>query len=247
MDHHTVAAVSITGTCLDVLGSLYLAYDLLGGQHGPLRLLTRAVTYSIIFGIGYGLGLGLFFGLTSGIATGITLSIELNRAARGLDHYSLPWEALFSAIRGFAFGAGLYRSLGLEFAIAFGTLITLGQVFAYSRGMRPAIDYVASRRTRLSRRQFRGTVVRTIGYIATALICGALVHRADHAWSFAIRVGLVTGLVTGVGVTVNPYIEYYADHLPERRLGAFGIALILCGFAMQSFQYWLALFDVRLT
>jgi hypothetical protein len=247
MDHHTVAAVSITGTCLDVLGSLYLAYDLLGGQHGPLRLLTRAVTYSIVFGIGYGLGLGLFFGLASGIATGITLSIELNRAARGLDHYSLPWEALFSAVRGFAFGAGLYRSLGLEFAIAFGTLITLGQVFAYSRGMRPAIDYVASRRTRLSRRQFRGTIVRTIGYIATALICGALVHRADHAWSFAIRVGLVTGLVTGVGVTVNPYIEYYADHLPERRLGAFGIALILCGFAMQSFQYWLALFDVRLT
>ena len=70
MDHHTAAAVSITGTCLDVLGSLYLAYDLLGGQHGSLRLLTRAVTYSIVFGIGYGLGLGLFFGLASGIATG---------------------------------------------------------------------------------------------------------------------------------------------------------------------------------
>src|SRR5437588_8187308 len=62
MDHHTVAAVSITGTCLDVLGSLYLAYDLLGGQHGPLRLLTRAVTYSIVFGVGYGIGLGFFFG-----------------------------------------------------------------------------------------------------------------------------------------------------------------------------------------
>src|SRR5208282_5165315 len=73
MDHHTVAAVSITGSCLDVLGSLYLAYDLLGGQHGPLRLLTRAVTYSIVFGIGYGIGLGLFFGLVSGIATGITV------------------------------------------------------------------------------------------------------------------------------------------------------------------------------
>jgi len=56
MDHHTVAAISITGTCLDVLGSLYLAYDLLGGQHGPLRLLTRAVTYALVFGIGYGLG-----------------------------------------------------------------------------------------------------------------------------------------------------------------------------------------------
>src|SRR6202451_2225884 len=148
MDHHTLAAVSITGTCLDVLGSLYLAYDLLGGQHGPLRLLTRAVTYSIVFGIGSGLGLGFFFGLAAGIATGITLSIEFNRAARGLDHYSLPWEASFSTIRGFAFGAGLYRILGLEFALAFGILITVGQLFAYSRGMRPDIDYVASRRPR---------------------------------------------------------------------------------------------------
>ena len=247
MDHHTVAAVSITGTCLDVLGTLYLAYDLLGGQHGPLRLLTRAVTYSVVFGVGYGLGLGLFFGLAAGIATGITLAIEYSRAARGLNHYSLPWEALFSAIRGFAFGAGLYRTLGFGFAIAFASLITVGQVFAYSRGMRPALDYEASRRPRLTRRQFWGTVVRTAGYIATALICSTFIRHVDHAWLFAIRVGLVTGIVTGIGATVNPYIEYYADNLPERRLGVFGIGLILCGFALQSFQYWLALFDVRLT
>ena len=247
MDHHTVALVSITGTCLDVLGSLYLAYDLLGGQHGPLRLLTRAVTYSVVFGIGYGLGLGLFFGLASGIATGITLAIELSRAARGLDHYSLPWEGLFSAIRGLAFGAGLYRTLGFGFAIAFAILITVGQVLAYSRGMRPALDYEASRHPRLTRRHFWGIVVRTVGYMVTALICSAFIHHVDHAWSFAIRVGLVTGIVTGVGVTFNPYIEYYADNLPERRLGAFGIALIFCGFALQSLQYWLSLLDVHLT
>ncbi len=247
MDHHTVAAISITGTSLDVIGCLYLAYDLLGGQHGPLRLLTRAVTYAIVFGIGYGIGLGLVFGLAAGIATGITLAIEFSRAARGLDHYGLVWEGLFSAIRGIGFGAGLYRTVGLEFSVAFAVLITIGQIFAYSRGMRPAMDYVASRRPRLTRRQFWGTVVRTVGYIATALICSVLVHHFDHAWSFAIRVGLTTGIVTGIGQTVNPYIEYYADNLPERRLGVFGIGLILCGFALQSLQYWLALFDVRLT
>jgi hypothetical protein len=247
VNHHTVAIVSITGTCLDVLGSLYLAYDLLGGQHGPLRLLTRAVTYSVVFGIGYGLGLGLFFGLASGIATGITLSIEFSRAARGLDHYSLLWEGLFSAIRGFAFGAGLYRVVGFGFAIAFAILITVGQVFAYARGMRPAIDYAASRRPRMTRRLFWGTVVRTVGYTATALVCSFFIRHLDQAWYFAIRVGLVTGVVTGVGVTINPYIEYYADNLPERRLGVFGIGLILCGFALQSLQYWLALFDVHLT
>jgi len=247
MDHHTVAAISITGTCLDVLGSLYLAYDLLGGQHGPLRLLTRAVTYSVVFGIGYGLGLGLFFGLASGIATGLTISIELNRAARGLNHYSLPWEGFFSAIRGIGFAAGLYRTVGLGFAVTFAILITAGQVLAYSRGMRPAIDYAANRRPRLTKRQFWGTVIRTIGYIATALICSTFIQHVNHAWLFAIRVGVVTGIVTAVGATINPYIEYYADNLPERRLGVLGIGLILCGFTLQSIQYWLALFDVRLT
>jgi hypothetical protein len=247
MDHHTVAAVSITGTCLDVLGSLYLAYDLLGGQHGPLRLLTRAVTYSIVFGLGYGLGLGLFFGLAAGIATGITLSIEFNRAARGLDHYSSPWEAFFSAVRGLGFGAGLYPIVGFGFALSFAVLITLGQMFAYSRGMRPAMEYVATRRPSITRRQLVGTLVRTIGYIVTALVCSTFIHHLEHPWSFAIRVGIVTGFATGVGTTVYPYIEYFADNLPERRLGVFGIVLILCGFALQSLQYWFALFDVHIT
>src|SRR2546426_8810592 len=203
MDHHTVAAISITGTCLDVLGSLYLAYDLLGGQHGPLRLLTRAVTYSVVFGIGYGLGLGLFFGLASGIATGVTLSVEFSRAARGLDHYSLLWEGLFSAIRGCAFGAGLYRILGFGFAIAFAILITVGQVFAYSRGMRPAMDYAASRRPRLTRRQFWGTVVRSEEHTSELqspcnLVCRLLLEKKKKELTHHIRNTLPTQLVISI-------------------------------------------------
>ena len=242
-----MAAVSIAGTCLDVIGSLYLAYDLLGGQHGPLRLLTRAMTYSIVFGVGYGLGLGWFFGLASGVASGVTIAIELNRAARGLDHYSLWWEGWFSAIRGIAFGACLWRNLGLEFAAAFAVLLTLGQIFAYSRGIRPAMDYAATGRPRITRRHAWAILVRTVGYTATALLCSALVQHVDHAWAFAIRVGLVIGVVTGVGGAVVPLIEYFADNLPERRLGAFGIVLILCGFALQSFQYWVVVLNVRVT
>ena len=246
MDHHLLAAICIAGTILDVLGSLYLAYDLLGGQHGPLRLLTRAMTYSLVFGAGYGIGLGLLFGLATGIATGVTMAIELNRAARGLGHHPMPWEAFFSAVRGAAFGVGLYGTAGLHYAVAFASLITLGQILAYSRGMRPAMDYSAARRPRITGRQFRGTVIRTVGYIVTAMVCSAFVHHVEHPWHFAIRVGLVTGVVTGIGVTVNPFIEYYADSLPERRLGVFGVALMFCGFALQSMQYWLALFDVRI-
>jgi hypothetical protein len=247
MDHHTVAATSLAGICLDVLGGLYLAYDLLGGQHGPLRLLTRMVTYSIVFGIGYGLGLGLFFGIASGIATGITVAIELQRTSRGLDHYPLSWEILFTSIRSLAFGAGLYRTLGLEYALAFSILSIAGQVLAYTRGMRPSLDYSTSRRPRLTRRQFWGSVIRTVGYIAAALLCSAVVRHVDHPWVLAIRLGLVTGVVTAVGITVNPFIEYYADNLPERRMGVFGIFLVFCGFLLQSLQYWVAILDVPVT
>jgi hypothetical protein len=45
IDKHTLAPISIVGSSLDVLGALCLAYDLLGGEHGPLRTVTRAVTY----------------------------------------------------------------------------------------------------------------------------------------------------------------------------------------------------------
>src|SRR5258708_12779919 len=83
--------------------------------------------------------------------------------------------------------------------------------------------------------------------MVTALICSAFIHHVDHAWSFAIRVGLVIGIVTGVGATLNPYIEYYPDNLPERRLGVFGIGLFLCGFTLHSLHYWLPYFDFPLT
>lgn len=199
--------MAISISCLNVLGTLYLAYDLLGGQHGPLRLLSGAVAYSIIFGIGYGLGLGVFFGLAARIATDITMSVELNRAARGLDHYSLVREGFFSAIRGLAFGVGLYRVLGLEFASVFALLIALVQVFAYSRGMRPPLDHVSSCHHRLTAGQCWGTVVRTAGYTVTASLCSPLVHHVDRTWPFAIRMGLVTALVTGVRITLNPFIE----------------------------------------
>jgi hypothetical protein len=244
VDHYTVAVISIAGICLDVLGGLYLAYDLLGGQHGPLRVLTRVVTYSLVFGIGYGLGLGLFFGIISGLATGITVALELNRTASEKGHYSLPWESVLSGIRAIAFGAGLYRIAGLQFAIAFAALITAGQVIAYCRGMRPGLDYSASRRVRLTARQFRGAILRTVGYIAAAILCSAWFGSVEHPWRFAARLGLVTGLVTAIGTLVNPYIEYYADKLPERRLGVFGIGLLLCGFALQSVQYWVVILDV---
>jgi hypothetical protein len=247
MDHHTVAAVAIAGSCLDVLGSLYLAYDLLGGPHGPLRLLTRAVTYSILFGLGYGFGLGLIFGVASGLALGVTIAFELNRTSRRNDHYSLPWEAFFSLIRASAFSAALYPQVGIRFALVYCVLLTGGQVAAYARGVRPSLLYTVPRGPKFNRVFYKSALTRTAGYIVAALLCSSLVRHVDHPWLFATRLGVVTGLITSVGMAFSPHIEYYADNLPQRRMGVFGVALMFCGFALQSLQYWLTVFDVRVT
>ncbi len=246
MDHHTIATLSLAGVCLDLLGGLYLAYDLLGGQHGPLRLVTKMVTYSIVFGAGFGLGLGIAFGVLSGIASGVTVAIELQRTARDGGHYSLWWEAFFSVLRGLAFGAGLSLLAGVRVGALFGVLMAVGQTMAYMRGMRPGVDYEAARRTRITPRQAWGTAIRVVATTAAAFLCCAWAH-IEHPWALAIRVGLVTGLVTAAGTAVNPLIEYYADNLPERRMGVFGVWLVLIGFVMQSFQYWVTLLDVKVT
>src|SRR5215469_533209 len=99
IDKHTLALVSIVGSSLDVLGALYLAYDLLGGEHGPLRTLTRGVTYGVLFGTGYGLALGPVFGLASGAAHGITLAWEYSRASRGAPRPGVLLDAVSSGIR----------------------------------------------------------------------------------------------------------------------------------------------------
>lgn len=247
MDHHTVAAIAIAGSCLDVLGSLYLAYDLLGGPHGPLRLLTRAVTYSILFGLGYGLGLGLLFGVVAGPAIGVTFALELNRTAKRQDHYPLAWEGFFSALRACAFSSALYPQVGLDFAVVYAILLTAGQLVQYSRGVRPSMRFTIAAKPRLTRVLLASTAMRTLGYLAAALVCSFFVQHVDHPWLFATRIGVVTGLVTGAGMTLSPHVEYYADHIPQRRMGVVGVGLMFCGFALQSVQYWLAIFDVRLT
>ena len=98
MNHHTLAIISIVGSCLDLLGALYLAYDLLGGEHGPLRAVSRGVTYGTIFALGYGIPLGPVFGIACGLTHGITLAWEFSAASRGLRYPGFWHDAAASAI-----------------------------------------------------------------------------------------------------------------------------------------------------
>src|SRR5207245_2341385 len=130
LDKHTLALISIVGSSLDVLGALYLAYDLLGGEHGPLRTLTRGVTYGALFGGGCGLALGPVFGLATGATHGITLAWEFSRASRGGPKPGFWYDTAMSAIRGVGFALGAAYPYGGAFGAAFGALSTLGQIVA---------------------------------------------------------------------------------------------------------------------
>src|SRR5579863_4368352 len=245
IDRHTLALISIVGNCLDVLGALYLAYDLLGGEHGPLRTLTRAVTYGALFGTGFGLALGPFFGLASGAAHGITLAWEYSRASRHEPQPGLWLDAAMSAIRGCGFAVGASYSFGAAFGITFGVLSTIGQVVAYRFGIRPTVDYKPATRARLTRFQVLSALNRAVGYMIAGYISSLVAHNAAHAIAVGLKAGLAIGLVTVIIGSCTPFVEWAADHVPERRMGVLGVGLILIGFTLQSVQYWLTLLDVN--
>ena len=245
VDKHTLALISIIGSSLDVLGALYLAYDLLGGEHGPLRTLTRAVTYGVLFGIGYGIALGPVFGLASGSMHGVTLAWEFSRVSRHEPQPGFWLDAAMSAIRGTGFALGGSYLFGGAFGITFGVLSTAGQVVAYRMGIRPTIDYKPALRPRLTRHQLLAAVNRTAGYTVAGYASSLVAHNAAHAIAIGMKTGLAIGVVTAIFSSCTPFIEWAADHVPERRMGVFGVGLILIGFTLQSVQYWLTLLDVN--
>jgi hypothetical protein len=246
IDKHTVALISIVGSSLDVLGALYLAYDLLGGEHGPLRTLTRGVTYGALFGGGYGLALGPVFGMASGVAHGITLAWEYSRASRGGPKPGFWYDLAMSGIRGAGFGLGAAYLYGAAFGATFGVLSSLGQVVAYQFGVRPTLDYQPATRPRLSKYQLLAAVNRTVGYAVTGYISSLVAQQREHAVVVGLKAGLAIGVVTAIVGSCTPFVEWTADHVREKTMGVFGVGLIITGFALQSVQYWLVLLDVTI-
>jgi hypothetical protein len=121
----------------------------------------------------------------------------------------------------------------------------VGQAIAYRIGIRPTADYKPATRPRLTRFQLVTAANRTVGYAVTGYISSLAARQPEHAIAIGLRVGLVMGVVTAISGSCTPFIEWFADHVPAKRMGVFGVGLILAGFALQSVQYWVALLDVK--
>jgi hypothetical protein len=242
VDRHALAILAITGSSMDMVGALYLAYDLLGGLHGPLRTVTRGVTYGLLFGAGFAIAMGPAFGLAAGAAHGLSLAWEFGRASRGRFDNALWRDIVASGIRALGFGIGAGWLFGPVFGATFGGLSLLGQAVAYRFGLRPTMDYRPAARLRITKWQLLSAVNRTIGYGVAGYISSAVSHHAQGA-ALAIRSGLAIGAVTAVSTLFMPMIEWWADHVPEKRMAVFGVVLIAVGFLLQSAQYWTVVLD----
>jgi hypothetical protein len=202
--------------------------------------LTRSVTYGVIMGVGFAIPLGPLAGLIIGGTHGITLGWELSRVSRH-RHTGFWIETATSAIRGIGFGLGTGFLFGAAFGITFGALSTIGQIIGYRAGVRPSLDYAPSTRPRMTWRLFLTVVNRTVGYAIAGSVSALVGRLGVKALPFGLKVGLWVGVITGIVTFLMPFIEWRTDHMPVRRMGAFGVILILIGFALQSVQYFVTL------
>jgi hypothetical protein len=235
MDHHVIALFALIGMGLDLLGGLFLAYDLFGRRRGPLRTLLRAILYCFIFVAVYSIALDWRFSLVAGIGLGLSFTYELGRRASAVDGVAGPQEP-----------RGFFSLEPQEIGLALLRGFFLGALLAYWLGFSPSHDFESLKRPHLSRRRLLGAFVRAILFALAAVLANWIKPVSAQPLDFGLRYGLVVGLLGLLFGTLSGFTEWYTDNLPERRLGLLGICLIICGVIIQSVQYWVSLLDVPL-
>jgi hypothetical protein len=210
IDRQLLAAIALAGTLLDLMGGLYLAYDLLDGRKGPLRIITRIATYSAIFGLGYGLPLGLRHRLVAGPGFGLALGLEFWLASARSRDSTLSvarTTAPFALLRGMVQGGAAEWTFDSRFGVWFGLFAAIALIGAYILGYSPSEEYAPHLRPRLTRRKVVATCARGLMIGAAGALAGVLTRERGTGLIFGLEIGLVVAIVGGVVATVSPFIE----------------------------------------
>jgi hypothetical protein len=242
-DQRAIAEISLLGMAFNFVGGLYLANDLFGERQGPLRFLLRMALYGGIFGATYWVAFGAVLGICAGAGLGSALAIELRRSPSRSPISKFLRRISLAGFRAATLGLGFGITFTAKFGYMFFVLGTIALFTAYAIGFSPAD--VRSERRGLTRAKAMGSLVRA-GLLGLAVAVAAVLAMSDRvATTFALRVGAVVGVVGILVGLARPVIEAATDNMPRKRLGYIGAVLIGVGMTLQTWQYWVAVFQVH--
>lgn len=242
MEPHFAAQLTLLGMACDVVGGIYLAYDLLGGEKGPLNTFFRLVNYSVLAILIFCIALGPKFAIPAGLGIGCAFGLHLENASR--NNPDTLW---------FLFKLGLIRALGIGIGVWVNGYPTMSWVMAIivmimsvilpRFGISPATVYQSDKKPQLKKKQL--IIAATLGGIAmvTAFL-GAEITGQSLAVQFGVRMGLTFACTTLLVTTLCPIIEWYADNLPPKTFGFIGALLFVIGFSIQALPAVAVMYDI---
>lgn len=243
MDDHISAVVTIIGMTCDVMGGLYLAYDLLGGENGPLARLTKIVNYSVLLVLLFLITMGFKFALIVGIAFGTALGLHFDRAGRGIPDTD-KFLLCTAILRGGAIAAAIWLKENHILGLVMGVLVFGMSMLLPRLKISPTALYKSGKKPQLSWKQVVIALVLMSVSIASGLIGASIAHGDAITIGFVLKFGLTFGFAIFVVSIVSPLIEWYSDNLPPQSFGTAGVMLFIIGFVIQSIPSFATIFDV---
>lgn len=245
LSEQAVAGISLAGSVCDVVGALYLAYDVFRRHAGPLGLLTRAVTYSLVMAVpGWAL-LGPAFAAIAGSGLGTLIALDqwrLSRHQRLQLSSPLTQSAWAGAARGVVLGLACIPDRGWRFGLATSGCAGGLAGLLYGAGLVPTFRPYRGGGWLPPRHAMRAAVLRGLALGAGVIAAGALVGRGGAAGAgAATELGLeLAGLVALVSVLVAlvaPVVEFWIDNAHDSFFVYAGLGLLFCGLVLDSIPH----------
>lgn len=242
MEPHFSAQLTLLGMACDVVGGIYLAYDLLGGEKGPLNTFFRLVNYSVLAVLIFCISLGPKFALPAGIGIGCAFGLHLENASRA-NKDSFLFLLKLGLIRAVGIGTGVWINGFPKMAWLMAAIVIVMSLLLPRMGISPAVVYQSEKKPQLKKKQL--LIAGVLGGVAmTTALIGAAFTGQSMVFQFAIRMGLTFACTTLIVTTLSPIIEWYADNLPPKTFGFIGAILFVVGFSIQALPSVAVMYDI---
>ncbi|CAN5576427.1 hypothetical protein BH11CYA1_BH11CYA1_21070 [soil metagenome] len=243
MEPHLSAELTLLGMACDLVGGLYLAYDLFGGEKGPLSTITRLVNYSLLMIAGFLFPLGPKFALIAGIGLGSAFGLHIDRIGKGKPD-TFGFLIGIGALRAVTVILALWVADYKSIAIVLGPCAMLMTLLSKKLRITPAEFYQSDKKPHLKKAQLLIALALGVLAIATSLIGASIGMDSLKAAHFGIKLGLTFAGNVLIVTTLSPMIEWYADNLPDRSFGFAGAILFMTGFLIQAIPSLVTMFDI---